>query len=503
MTAPTRSLPGWRRSIRTSTPRTPARASNGRRAARVSAALGRPFLPWQHYAAEIALEIDPETGHYYYAVVVLIVARQAGKSVWTGGLSHDRCLTGRGRRVWYTAQTGRDAADWLRDEQLPTLAAVPALAGRYRPRMAQGSESIRWPALGSILRAFPPTRDALHGKQSDLVSIDEAWAFDLARGAELMQGIVPTQATRPGAQTFIVSAAADEASTYLHEWVARAHAAALAQLDGDPAAPRIAFIDFGVPDDLDATDPRIVAAHHPAFGELVDLAHLQAARETLGAAGFARAYGARHMIPADARPAVDLAAFAALADPTGPLPPPGAVALGFDTALDRSDAAVAAAWRDDDGIAHVAITDHAAGTAWLVPRLVELADRHAPPIVGYDRAGPAPDIADELARALDPITGPRRRTRAPQLVGLQAREYAAACVAFRARVEHGTMRHRDSGPLVAALAVAGTRDLGDAWAWARRSAADTSLAALTAATVALWCADHAPPPAAAPLVVVR
>lgn len=430
---------------------------------------------------------------------MLVVARQAGKSVLTGAVAHDRVLTGAGRRVWYTAQTGRDAADWLRDEQVPALAAIPALTGRYRTRMAQGSESIRWPALGSILRVFPPTRDALHGRQSDLVAVDEAWAFDLARGAELMQAIVPTQATRPGAQTWIVSAAADEHGTWLHEWTVRGAAAVAAQRSGDPDAPRIAFLDFGVPDGADATDPDVVAAYHPAYGTLIDSPRLHAARDALGAAGFARAYGCRHQLAAADRPAVDLAAFAALHDPDAAQPAPGALALAFDTSVDRSDAAIVAAWRDPAGLARVAVLDAAAGTAWVVPRLLALVERWAPPIVGYDRAGPAPDLADELHRALHP---PGRSPSVATVTGLQAREYAAACAAFRHHVDAGTLRHTDSAPLAAALAVAGTRDLGDAWAWARRHA-DATIAALTAATVALWCADRLPPPSARPLIVLR
>ena len=499
MTAATRSLNGWQRSLRPGSPRSD-RPTDGPRVARLAAGLGRPLLPWQAYTADIALERDPATGAYWYAVVVLVVARQAGKSVLTGTVLHDRALSGRGRRVWYTAQTGRDAADWLRDEQIPMLAAVPALAGRYHSRMSQGAESIRWPSLGSILRVFPPTRDALHGRQSDLVAIDEAWAFDLAKVSELMQAIVPTQATRPGAQTLIVSAAADEHGTFLLEWVERAAAAAAMQRGGDPAAPRIAFIDFGVPDELDATDPAVVLEHHPAAGRLVNLEHLQAAAATLGPAGFARAYGARHQTTTGYRPALDLAAFADLRVPTEH-PTPGRVALAFDTSVDRSDAAIAAAWTDADGRSTVAILDHAAGTAWLVPRLLELVGRWSPPIVGYDRAGPALDLADELSRALHPIGGPRSSTPPPDLIGLQAREYAAACAAFRHRADAATLRHTASSPLVDALAVAGTRELGDAWAWARR--AGPSIAALTAATVALWCADHLPPPTAAPLIVVR
>ena len=63
-----------------------------------------------------------------------------------------------------------------------------------------------------MLRIFAPLPAALHSKQSDLVVVDEAWAHDLERGRQLDQAIVPTQATRSGAQVWKVSTAGDESS---------------------------------------------------------------------------------------------------------------------------------------------------------------------------------------------------------------------------------------------------------------------------------------------------
>ncbi|MFR1605435.1 MAG: hypothetical protein ACLSUZ_01980 [Bifidobacterium pseudocatenulatum] len=42
--------------------------------------LGKPLLPWQRYVADVAGEIDPATGTYYYDRVVLSTPRQCGKS---------------------------------------------------------------------------------------------------------------------------------------------------------------------------------------------------------------------------------------------------------------------------------------------------------------------------------------------------------------------------------------------------------------------------------------
>jgi hypothetical protein len=76
---------------------------------------------------------------------------------------------------------------------------------------------------------------------------------------------------------------------------------------------------------------------------------------------------------------------------------------------------------------------------------------------------------------------------------LKAREYAAACLGLLEALiaDPPNLRYRNHPALDAAANDATRRALGDAWAWGRRQSAG-SLAALTAATVAVWGWDHAP-----------
>ena len=168
-------------------------------------------------------------------------------------------------------------------------------------------------------------------------------------------------------------------------------------------------------------------------------------------------------------------------DPRATMPEAGNVAIAFDVALDRSDAAIAAAWRDSEGVAHVEIADVRPGVGWVPGRMGEVLQRWTPRAVAYDAAGPALDVADVMARG------------GVTLDGLKAREYAGACVAFLEAVTAGGVRVRPNTGLDAAVAAAARRPVGDAWAWGRRQSA-TSIAPLTAATVALWAYDHAAEP---------
>jgi hypothetical protein len=101
--------------------------------------------------------------------------------------------------------------------------------------------------------------------------------------------------------------------------------------------------------------------------------------------------------------------------------------------------------------------------------------------VAYDAAGPALDVADVATRA------------GLELEGLKAREYVAACAGFLEALvaDPPTLRYRPHPALDAAANDAARRAIGDGWGWGRRQSAG-SLAALTAATVAVWAYDHAP-----------
>jgi phage terminase large subunit-like protein len=430
--------------------------------------MGKPLMPWQQYVADVGLEID-EAGRFCYALVIVTVPRQSGKTTLFGGVMSQRALVTPRARVWFTMQTAKDAVDWLTNEHWPLLGPFGNAASIRR--MA-GSEHVRWHASGGLVRPFPPNATGLHSKVSDLVVVDECWAFDLIRGQQIDQAIVPTQATRPNAQVWKCSTAGDATSLWWLGTVEVGRASAeMGRVNG------VAYFEWSAGDELDVTDPSAWPLYHPAYGRTIDADSMQAALDMLGPDEFARAYGNR-WVSMVAR-VIPLAAWRAAADVDAPIPTAGHVALGFDVALDRSDAAIVAAYRDSGGLAHVEVADYRPGVAWLPERMTELREKWAPVAVAHDAAGPALDVADVLTRG------------GAELDGLKGHDYAAACAAFLEALVSGTVRVRPHPALDAAAAAAARRALGDAWAWGRRQSA-TSISALTAATLALWAYDHAP-----------
>jgi hypothetical protein len=445
---------------RYATGRNPDLPSLGYRVDRLSAALGRPLMPWQRRASGLLNELD-RRGRRTHALTVVTIQRQAGKTSWLLAEAVERCLLGeRPVRVWYTAQSGAYARDkW---SELVTELSAPAspLRGRLRVRRTNGSESITFPN-GSQLRPFPPTRDALHGHQSDLVIVDEAWRFGEIRGAELMQAIGPTQATRPGAQVVIVSTAGTVESAWLRAFVDRGRA-------GDPA---LAYLEWSIGDDVDPMDLDAVAAAHPAVGHTIDRSFLEREAAILAdtPGEFARAYGNAWTAVAERVIPVQLWTDAVTTDA-----PTGAITLAADIAQDRTRAAIVAC---AGGV--IEVVDSRDGIEWVAPRLVELVGRWQPAAVTVDRYGPAGTLYDQLVGA------------GVDLVDLTGVEYTTACARFLDDLQAGAIRHRHHPNLDAAVASAAIRTVGDRWVWARRTAAGP-ICELVAATLAVWLDQHRP-----------
>jgi hypothetical protein len=432
--------------------------------------MGKPFMPWQSFVSDVALEVLPD-GRFAYQLVIITVPRQSGKTTTFAVVMDQRALMVLRARVWFTQQSGQDAVDWLLNEHWPLLAPF---GNACSLRRAAGSQHVRWKASSGLVRPFPPTPESLHSKVSDLVVIDECWAFDYVKGRQLDQAIVPTQATKPNAQVWKVSTAGDATSAWWLGTVEQGRAAAQAgRTEG------VAYFEWSCPDGMDPTDPDSWPRFHPAFGRTIHAPAMQSALELLGPDEFARAYGNRWT--SNAARVIPLDAWRRCQDPNAPLPTAGDLALAFDCAPDRSEAAICAAWREADGTARIEVADVRDGVAWLPGRWRELVDIWKPRAGGYDKAGPALDIADVLTRA------------GMELAGTEAREYAAACAGLLEAIvtDPPAVRIRPNEAMDAAAAAAAQRRLGDAWAWGRRQSA-VSIAVLTAGTVALWTYDHAP-----------
>jgi hypothetical protein len=442
---------------RLATPRR-RRPTYGFRAAAVSAALGRPVMPWQRRLFDVTLETDP-AGALWYRTVVVVVPRQQGKSTAMSALMVERGVTGADRTVVYTAQDRSIAAERVIEQLHDRQLARSALRTFAKVRRTNGSERITF-ANGSRIIVTAPTDTAGHGLTLDLALIDEAWS---QRDMSLPQAFLPAMVTRPEAQLWVVSTVGD-GSDELLQFYQRAGVDSLE----DPES-RVCYLEWSAAPDDDADDPAVWAACMPALGHTVTLDTIRAQRASLPDVEFERAYLCRRPPAGGLERVIDHGDWAAACDPRAVLADP--VVLAVEYTWDRAAATIAACGWAGGVRRAVEVVEHRPGTGWVLERVVELYRRWKPARIVIDTGGPAAPLHAELEARRYPV------------VTVSAREMAAACGAFYDDIVNGLTVHRGDIELDAAVAGAARRVLANAWAWERRSAT-VDISPLVAVTLA-------------------
>ena len=420
-------------------------------------------MQWQRDVADVAYEIDPDTGRLVYREIRLTVPRQSGKTTLMLAAMAHRCIAmGPRQRVGYTAQTGKDARLKWEDEHVPVLERSP-MASLMQVRRTNGSEAIRW-ENGSLWSLLATTETAGHGAQLDLGVIDEAFALTDDR---LEQAMKPAMVTRPQPQLWIVSTAGTEDSLYLNDKIddGRMRAAA-----GQTSS--VAFFEWSAPEDADIADPATWYACMPALGRTVPIEAIRSDFESMREPEFRRAYLNQRQDRTSTAPwqIIAEADWQACADKSSSIDDYPTIAL--DVTPSRAMASIAAAGRRADGAPHVEIIGNRPGTSWVLDWFAS-----------DDRARRYKSVV------IDPVSGanslvPELRRLGLNIVEVGARQVVAGCGNFYDLATTHRLRHIDQVPLNAAVAGSKKRNLGDAWAWHRR---DTSVdvSPLVAATLAL------------------
>lgn len=434
----------------------------------------QPAMPWQQLVADVAGEIDPATGRFWYREVVVVVLRQAGKTSLSRAKITHRCLTEPGSFVLYTAQNRNKSLERLKRSFHARLLGSPFAPELGAPRWAAGSEAVRWRNGSEIFIDAPTKKTAIHGDTLPEAHIDEAFAHADGR---IDAAVNPTMVTVLGAQKWVTSAAGDSSSTYLWGKVEAGRARSEAGTHG-----RIAYFEFSAPDGADPADPAVWAATHPAVGHTIALDTLQAEYDSLwpdAPEEFCRAY-LGWWPRAKARPwvipqtswegcAVDEADLDAWS---------GTPAWSIDVDPGRTQASIGLTAAHPAGRCWVECVAHEPGTQWVIPHLQQLAGLFG-----------GRDVAIDATNNLTMRTDLEEAGFTVHTFG--QRDKVAACGglyddALAQRIVHG-----GAEGLAAALRAAKKRDVDDAWLFSR-SRSDDDITELYATAFArhLWVRIH-------------
>lgn len=436
------------------TPRNQARATLGGKVAKVSAALGAPFMPWQRHVADVACEIDPETGFYFYREVRLVLPRQQGKTTLVLAKATHRCLSKPRQRLVYTAQTRNMARRRLEEDFYDPIADsalgyfLAATKGEKPGFRAQsGSEHIRW-ANSSRWWIDAVTKKAGHGPPLDEGHIDEAFAHIDNR---IEQAMRPAMVTKPDAQLWVLSAAGDGDSTYLLGKVDDGRA----RIQSPSPRSRVAYFEWCAPEDADADDPAVWSLCMPAKGHTISQATIEAERDSLPDDEFRRAYLGQWLTRKTRPWVIPAASWNDCAIGEDEVEWDGLPIWSVDVSPDRAASAVGFAARTPGARAWLEVVAHQPDTAWVVPYLAKLRATYGGNVVAIDGSGAAgalqPDLEDEgfIVRRL----------------GL--REKRDACGALYDDVLDGKVLHGGDTDLDTAVASAAKTKSGDAFVWGR------------------------------------
>jgi hypothetical protein len=451
-------------------------SSTGHEAVELAQMAGIDPDPWQEYVIHGALG-ERADGKWAAFEVGVEVARQNGK----GGILEIRALAGlfllEERLIIHSAHEFATA-----EEALERMAAIiegcADLSRRVKAiKRSHGQEGI-YLTNGQRLRYRTRTKGGGRGFSADCVILDEAMVIPDAMHGALM----PTLSAMPNPQLWYTGSAVDQESMEHGLVFARVRDRALKGED-----PSLAYYGWSAPFDRPdevastaAADPETWARANPALGIRISAEHIAKEQRSMDPRTFAvERLGVGDWPAIDGEASViDLATWAELFDEdSSPVDP---VAFAVDVRPDRSAATIGVAGRRRDELFHLEVVDRRRGTGWVPERCVELVARHRATGVLIDMASPAASLVPELEKL------------GVRVVPINARDHARACGLLFDLVEQRQLRHLDEQELLDALRGAAQRDLGDAWAWSRKSSL-VDISPLVACTLALWGCWSTPP----------
>lgn len=431
---------------------------------------------WQMFAMDCAL-LEQSNGKWAAKEFCLEIPRQNGK----GELIEAREALGLfyfdERKLIHSAHEFATASEAL-DRMEDRIGNTPALKHRVRSiKRSHGEEGV-YLRDGRKLLYKTRTKGGGRGFSADLLILDEAMFVQEA----FLGALMPTISARPNPQIWITGSAVDQEKmehgivfTRFRQRAIDGRKGRMAYLGWSPSYTRPEWKSpADVPPEVTG-DPEVIAEANPALGIRIDLDHiLDTEREAMDH----RTYCVERLgvgdwpdLSAGDEGGLPKELWAATEDAEStPLDP---VAFAFDVRPDRQSSAVAVAGFREDGLRHVEVLEHKAGTGWLLDYLEEKMGRHQCGPVVFAGHSPAAAMKGKLLERGIPFEE------------LNSTQYAEACGAFVDDVTEKQLRHRVDLSLNTAVRGAVKKSVGEATAWSRKSSG-VDISPLVACTLARW-----------------
>jgi phage terminase large subunit-like protein len=413
---------------------------------------GLELDPWQEDI--LTAGMSTSSGRWASDQVVLICPRQNGKTA-------ARVL----RALWGVVLGGERLAVFCahefktcRESFLMAKSLVETdVFQQFSPKVSvsHGKEGITFADANRLL-FIARSRTSGRGFSPDVVFLDESFELDDMALAALK----PSVSAAASSQLWFASSAPHDTSSVLRR---------LALTGRADTAERMTYLEWCADPDRPPGDIEGWKEANPALGSRLALQTIASELEIMTPEDFARerlGFWRQEEVVG----VFDGALWASLAA-VGPITPGSTRALAIDVSPARDRSSIAAAALLDDGRVLVELIADEPGTSWLAPRVKEIVDEHHPGRVLLDAVGPGQSLV------------PKLQELGINLTTTDTAAMTAACAGFFDSVVQGKVAHRDDPALNQAVAGAKQRELGDRWAWARRTSR-SNVSPLVSATLA-------------------
>lgn len=343
--------------------------------------IGLPLLPWQEWAVIHALELNPD-GTYRYRTVLIIVARQNGKSHLLRVLTLWRMYLDGARRILGVAQDVALARDqWKMCQE--SIHECPDLEAEWGGVRNVNGDEMFW--AGTARYAIKAANGrAGRGGSNDMVIIDE---LREQHDEKAWNAVSKTTMARRNGQVWAASNAGDDSSVVLN----RLRDAALANAD-----PSIGIFEWSAPEGCELTDRQAWAQANPALGHTIDEASIRGSLPPVDTPeGFRTEVLCQRVANLDS--AIDADRWNASADPGGEIAENcPQIAACFDVAPDGRHATLSIATPLGDGRARTEIAEAWDDTETARAELPALLQEMKPAAFGWFPTGPAAAMATAL-----------------------------------------------------------------------------------------------------------
>jgi hypothetical protein len=345
--------------------------------------IGHPLYPWQEQAVIRSMELLPD-GSFRFRIIVILVARQNGKS-------HLKRIVSLWRMFMYPGSTILGVAQELslaREQMLFSLDAVrgfPEMAAELEHHhKVNGDEWFRI-GNGSRYKIAATNRSAGRGLSVDELTFDE---MREQRNSDAWNALFHTTMARPNSQIWAMSNAGDDQSQLLN----RLRESALSGAD-----PTIGLFEWSAPDGCDLDDISGWQQANPSMGYKMSEASIRTARHADRPQDFRTEVLCQRVEQLDG--AIDLAAWRDCSDAGGSLEAyRSRLAACFDIAPDGQHATLVVAAMLPDGRPRVQVAAAWKSTEDARAELPGLLDKMKPLAIGWYPTGPGGAFAAMLRR---------------------------------------------------------------------------------------------------------